>query len=77
VAASYLKASLLLEAFARGQTEIMPYVLAAHDVGVRPFAQIAREDRVERSFLPLLERLELPLFRRWVSEHFTSDELAL
>ncbi|HEX7476241.1 MAG TPA: 6-phosphofructokinase [Polyangiales bacterium] len=77
VAAAYLKASLLLDAFDLGQTEIVPYVLAAHDVGVRLFCEVKREDRVERSFLPLLERLGLPGFRRWVAENFTSEDRSL
>ena len=51
----------------------MPYVLAANDVGVRPFASVAREDRVERAFLPLLDRLGLPKFQALVRERFASD----
>jgi hypothetical protein len=77
VAAAYLKASLLLDAFDRGHSEIMPFVLAAHDVGVRAFGEVKRDDRVERSFLPLLERLGLPIFRRWVLDNFTSEDLSL
>ena len=73
VSAAYLKASLLFAAFDEGRTEIMPFVLAAHDVGVRPFASMAREDRVERAFLPLLDRLGLPKFRALVHERFASD----
>ncbi|GAB5543553.1 MAG: 6-phosphofructokinase [Sandaracinaceae bacterium] len=71
ISAAYLKVSLLFDAFDEGRTEVMPYVLAANDCGVRAFADIAREDRVERSFLPLLDRLVLPKFRRWVAEKFT------
>ncbi len=48
VSAAYLKASLLFDAFEQGRTEIMPFVLAAHDVGVRPFADIHREDGSSR-----------------------------
>lgn len=75
VSSAYLKASLLFDAFDEGQTEIMPFVLAGHDVGVRPLAQLTREDRVERAFLPLLDRFDLPQFRAWVREHFTADAL--
>lgn len=50
----------------------MPYVLGSHDVGVRPFAQVSREDRVERAFLPLLDRLGLPRFQALVRERFAS-----
>lgn len=74
VSAAYLKATLLFEALEEGRTEIMPYVLAGHDVGVRPFESVKREDRVERSFLPLLDRLGLPRFRAWVRDHFTTGE---
>jgi 6-phosphofructokinase len=76
VSASYLKASLLFNAFDDGKTEIMPYVLAANDVGARPFAGIVREDRVEAAFLPLLDRLGLPKFQALVRERFAfaSDE---
>lgn len=77
VSAAYLKASLLFDAFDEGKTEIMPFVLAGHDVGVRPFAQLGREDRVERAFLPLLDRFDLPRFRAWVRERFTHDEAAI
>lgn len=77
VAASYLKASLLIDAFEDQQTEIMPFVLAAHDVGVRPFSAIHNEDRVERAFLPLLDRLRLPRFRSWVSSNFTTPDATL
>jgi len=50
----------------------MPYVLAADDVGVRPFAAVVREDRVEAAFLPLLDRLGLPKFQALVRERFAS-----
>jgi 6-phosphofructokinase len=73
VSAAYLKATLLFAAFEEGRTEIMPYVLAANDVGVRPFAAVAREDRVERAFLPLLDRLGLPRFQALVRERFATD----
>ncbi len=74
VSAAYLKASLLFEAFDAGRSAIMPYVLAGHDVGVRPFASITRDDRVERSFLPLLDRFGLPNFQAWVRKNFTSED---
>jgi len=77
VSAAYLKASLLFDALEEGKTDIMPYVLAGHDVGVRSLAQLTREDRVERAFLPLLERFDLPLFRAWVRDHFTHDGTAI
>lgn len=73
VSAAYLKATLLFGAFEEGRTEIMPYVLAADDVGVRPFASVAREDRVERAFLPLLDRLGLPKFQALVREKFATE----
>lgn len=72
VSAAYLKASLLFDAFDAGQSEIMPFVLGAHDVGVRPFASVARDDRVEAAFLPLLDRLGLPLFQALVRERFAA-----
>lgn len=74
VSGAYLKTSLLFQAFERGTTEVMPYILGAHDVGVRPFEEIAREDRVERSFLPLLDRFGVPSFRDWVAENFATDD---
>lgn len=77
VSAAYLKASLLFDAFDEGRTDVMPYVLAGHDVGVRPIAQISREDRVERAFLPLLDRLDVPTFRAWVRDNFTHEGTAL
>jgi len=71
VSAAYLKATILFSAFEDGRTEVMPYVLAANDVGLRTFAQIPREDGVEAAFLPLLERLELPKFRQLVRDRFS------
>ncbi len=71
VSAAYLKASLLFSAFEAGKTEVMPYVLAANDVGLRNFDQIPREDGVEAPFLPLLERLELPKFHALVRDRFS------
>jgi 6-phosphofructokinase len=72
VSAAYLKASLLFTAFADGLREIMPYVLGANDVGVRPFSSITREDRVERAFLPLLDRLGLERFQALIRDNFAS-----
>jgi 6-phosphofructokinase len=70
VSSAFLKASLLFEAFAAGRTEIMPYVLASHDAGVRPFAEVDREDGVEPAFLPLLDRLNLHGFKAFIQGHF-------
>jgi len=77
VSAAYLKASLLFDAMESGRTRFMPYVLAGHDVGVRPFEQIVREDRVERAFLPLLDRFGLPSLEKWVRENFTTEDRVL
>ena len=77
VSAAYLKVSLLFDAFAGGRTQIMPFVLAGHDVGVRSFDHIVREDRVERAFLPLLDRFGLPEFQRWVRDKFTTEDRSL
>jgi 6-phosphofructokinase len=73
VSASYLKASLLFQAFEEGKTEIMPYVLASNDVGARPFSEVHREDRVEPAFLHLLDRLGLPKFQALLRERFSSS----
>jgi 6-phosphofructokinase len=74
VSAAFLKAVILFAAFEEGRTEIMPYVIAAGDAGVRSFADITREDRVERSLLPLLDRLGLPRFQALVRERFASGD---
>lgn len=74
VSAAYLKTSLLFQAFERGQSDVMPYILGAHDVGVRPFEAISGDDRVERAFLPLLDRFELPQLHAWVASNFTSSD---
>lgn len=68
VSAAYLKASILFDAFEEGRTEVMPFMLAAHDVGLRTFAAVSRDDSIEPAFLPLLERLGLPRFRAWARE---------
>lgn len=62
VSTAYLKASLLVDGFDAGRSEIMPYVLATNDVGLRAFADVTREDAVEPALLPLLTRLNLPRF---------------
>ncbi|MFO0761036.1 MAG: 6-phosphofructokinase [Byssovorax sp.] len=72
VSSTFLKASMLFEAFDAGKTEVMPYVLASHDAGVRPFAEVGREDGVEPAFLPLLDRLSLAGFRAFIEGHFLS-----
>lgn len=77
VSAAYLKASLLFAGFEEGRTEVMPYVLAAHDVGIRAFADVTREDRVERDFLPLLDRLGISGFRAWIRDNFTTPAVIL
>jgi 6-phosphofructokinase len=77
VSAAYVKASLLFDAFDAGETEVMPFVLASNDVGVRSFDRVTREDRVERAFLPLLDRIGLPGFTRWVRDHCTSERTSL
>jgi 6-phosphofructokinase len=71
VSSAYLKVSLLFGAFAEGRTEVVPFVLASNDVGIRTFAEVAREDGVEPAFLPLLEHLGLPRFQALVRERFT------
>jgi 6-phosphofructokinase len=75
VSAAYLKASLLFSAFEEGKTEIMPYVLAANDVGLRRFQEVAREDGVEAPFLPLLAQFDCPQFRAWARDHLTYGSL--
>jgi 6-phosphofructokinase len=71
VSSAYVKASLLFNAFDEGRTEVVPYVLAANDAGIRSFADVVREDGVEAAFLPLLDRLGLPKFQALVKERFT------
>ena len=71
VSSAYLKASLLFGAFEEGRAEVVPFVLASNDVGVRSFAEVTREDGVEPAFLPLLEHLGLPRFQALVRERFT------
>jgi len=71
VSSAYLKVSLLFGAFEEGRREVVPFVLASNDVGVRTFAEVTREDGVEPAFLPLLEHLGLPRFQALVSERFT------
>jgi 6-phosphofructokinase len=70
VSSAYLKASLLFDAFDQGRTEVVPYVMASHDAGIRTFAEVTREDGVESPYLPLLERLGLPKFQTLVRERF-------
>ncbi|MDI3284140.1 6-phosphofructokinase [Polyangium sp. 15x6] len=77
ISAAYVKASLLFDAFEEGRSEVMPFVLASNDVGVRPFHLVAREDRVERAFLPLLARLQIPGFSTWIRDNFTSEKTSL
>ncbi|MFI5300555.1 MAG: 6-phosphofructokinase [Polyangiales bacterium] len=73
VSAAYVKATLLLSAFDEGKTDVMPFVIAAADVGLRTFSTIEREDGVERSLVPLLSRFRLPKFDAYVHDHFAVD----
>lgn len=76
VSGAYLKASLLFSAFEEGKSEVMPFVLAANDVGLRRFDEVEREDGVEAPFLPLLDRLDLPRFRAFVKDRYSYASIA-
>jgi hypothetical protein len=67
-ASQFLKAQLAAAGCETEITEVVLFVLASNDVGIRTFAEVAREDGVEPAFLPLLEHLGLPRFQALVRE---------
>ena len=67
---AYLKAYSLYEAFADGETEVMPYYLGEHDMGIRKFADLSTNNQVEPHFLDLIDRMLIPSLREYVSGPF-------
>ena len=66
----YMKAFILYDAFESGRTQIMPYYLGEHDHGVRKFAELRTNNQVEPGFLDLIDRLNIPSLRAYVSCEF-------
>jgi hypothetical protein len=67
---AFLKAFNLYDAFDRGETRIMPYYLGEHDLGIRPFEDLVTNNVVDEHFLPLIDRLNVPSLRQYVSCEF-------
>jgi len=67
---AYLKAFILYEAFEQGKTQIMPYYLGEHDHGARDFSELRTNNQVERGFLDLIDRFNIPSLREYVSSQF-------
>jgi len=70
---AYLKTFILFDAFEEGKTRIMPYYLGEHDHGVRDFTQLRTNNMVAPGFLDLIDRLNIPSLRHYVSCEFRGE----
>lgn len=70
---AYLKAFNLYDAFGEGRTQVMPYYLGEHDHGVRDFEKLMTNNQVDPGFLDLIDRLNIPSLRRYVSGEFRAE----
>jgi len=59
----FLKSQLLFSAFERGESDIMPYYLGGHEIGVRPLSSVETDNRVEPEYLDMLDRFGLDSLR--------------
>lgn len=67
---AYLKAHVLFTALDAGHDRVMAYFTGMRDAGVRPFAEVEVDNRVPRLLLEIVDRLNVPSFRRYVHEAF-------
>ncbi len=58
-----LKCGLLLDGFARGESQIMPYYLSPHEVGLRRLDEVDTDNTVEPEHLDLIDRFGLASLR--------------
>lgn len=70
---AYLKAFDLYDAFTEGRTQVMPYYLGEHDQGIRSFSELVTNNMVEPGFLDLIDRLNIPSLRRYVTRDFKKE----
>ena len=70
----FLKSRLLLEAFDRGATSVMPYQVGDHDLGVRPLDEVDTDNRVEPQYLDMIDRFGLASLREHARACFTDAQ---
>ncbi|MEX2576349.1 MAG: 6-phosphofructokinase, partial [Halofilum sp. (in: g-proteobacteria)] len=58
-----LKCGLLLDSFERGASQIMPYYLSPHEIGVRRLDEVYTDNTVEPEYLDLIDRFNLESLR--------------
>ena len=59
----FLKCQLLFDAFARGETAVMPYYLGAHWIGTHRLADVHTDNTVEPEYLGMIDRFGLESLR--------------
>lgn len=67
----FLKCRLVFDAFARGETGIMPYYLGEHEIGVRPLEDVHTDNTVEPAYLDMIDRFGLTSLREHAWERCT------
>lgn len=65
-----LKCGLLLDAFQEGESQIMPYYLSPHDLGVRHLEEVDTDNTVEPEHLDLIDRFGLESLRAHAHERY-------
>jgi len=57
----FLRCQLLLEAFACGDSRIIPYSTGEHELGARALDDVRPDNTVEAAYLGMIERVGLPM----------------
>lgn len=70
---AYLKAFNLYDAFEEGKTQVAPYYLGEHDHGIRSFSELVTNNMVEPGYLDLIDRLNIPSLRDYVTRQFREE----
>ena len=64
----FLKTGLLLDAFGRGESGIMPYYVGGHAFGVRRLEDVETDNTVEAEYLDMIDRFGLASLRAHARE---------
>ncbi len=72
---AYLKSQLLYKAFARGESRVMAYYMAEHDLGTRPMESVKTDNSVEAIFLDMIDRFNITSLREHARLVVSEDTL--
>ncbi|MDX1919202.1 MAG: 6-phosphofructokinase [Candidatus Caenarcaniphilales bacterium] len=62
---AHLKCQLLVNALQKGQSEIMVYYQSEHRLGFQPFEEAYSDNSIEKEFIGMIDRIDLPKFREY------------